>query len=136
MKTEQSQSQIQEQKKMPYTSTPKYNNTLAQAVHDSQQVYGLEKYGITLDEVPTEKYDWQLMAIEESVDMNQYLTRECRRLHEDVEYWKRLEAKTMERLTKKNEKLEEENEELKERLKELQFYVDQIEGAKKYGSSD
>lgn len=82
MTTEHSQSQNQAPETTLSTSDKRYQNSLANAVHDSQQAFGLEKYGITLDQVPDDKYNWQLMALEESVDMNQYLTREIRRLKE------------------------------------------------------
>lgn len=80
MKTEHSPSQNQAHETTTSTSDKRYQNSLANAVHDSQQAFGLEKYGITLDQVPEDKYDWQLMALEESVDMNQYNVREIRRL--------------------------------------------------------
>lgn len=119
----------------------RYTHDLAQKVHDSQQAFGLNKYGITLDQVPDDKYDWQLMALEESVDMNQYLTREMRKLKEQLDHWRRYANAQTGRITKLNsqvegleevqdnhmgeiEQLEEENRELKERVEHLQNYYD------------
>lgn len=48
-------------------------------VADSQEVKGLEKYGVALD--PHAKYDWLAMAKEELVDGFKYL--ECERVRRD-----------------------------------------------------
>ena len=125
MKMEQSQSQTQEQKKTHSTpihnQAQLYKHPLANAVHDSQQAFGLAKYGIALQDVTDGKYDWQLMALEESIDMNQYLTKETKRLRGEVEYWKNLEEATRNRM--------------QEEIKQLKHYINSIEGAA-HGPSD
>lgn len=90
MTTEHSASQNQQPEKTTCTSDKRYQNSLANYVHDSQQAFGLEKYGIPLSEVPLDRYDWQLMAIEESVDMNQYLIQELRKSSEEIKNLKAL----------------------------------------------
>ena len=65
------------------------------AIVDRQDEKGLNKYGETIDDASG--YDWSLMALEESVDMNKYLVRENRELREKinrlVKYVGRLEDK-------------------------------------------
>lgn len=128
-----------------------YNHPLANAVHDSQQAFGLNKYGITLDQVPDDKYDWQLMALEESVDMNQYLVREMRILKELYSILFNTHEETFQELTQLqkenlhlNQRLEhlkghmqgkdklldsvtQQNEELKERIEQMQNYYNPLD---------
>lgn len=47
---------------------------------DAQNAYGLPKYGITLDDVKPDAYDWQGMANQELIDCVQYQQKEIRRL--------------------------------------------------------
>lgn len=44
----------------------------------SQDVYGYQKYGKMLDPFD-QKYDWLLMALEESADMNKYIVADLRK---------------------------------------------------------
>ena len=96
-----------------------YSSPLANAVHDSQQAFGLNKYGITLDQVPDDKYDWQLMALEESVDMNQYLVREMRKLKELYSILFNTHEETFQELTQ----LQKENLHLNQRLEHLKGHM-------------
>lgn len=47
---------------------------------DKQNEKGLKKYGTTIDQVSDMVYDWKLMALEEAVDLIQYLQKEVIRL--------------------------------------------------------
>ncbi|MBY7736310.1 hypothetical protein [Paenibacillus polymyxa] len=47
---------------------------------DKQNEKGLKKYGTTIDQVADQSYDWKLMALEEAVDLIQYLQKEVIRL--------------------------------------------------------
>jgi hypothetical protein len=58
---------------------------------DSQDVKGFKKYGKTLDVVPLDAYDWDLMAMEEMVDGLKYLMMENIRLKEEnKQLWRML----------------------------------------------
>jgi len=48
------------------------------SIVDEQDRKGMNKYGETID--TAEGYDWNVMALEESVDLNKYLVKENRRL--------------------------------------------------------
>ncbi|MBE0341806.1 hypothetical protein E4V51_12180 [Paenibacillus sp. 28ISP30-2] len=50
------------------------------ALLDKQNEKGLKKYGTTIDQVSDMAYDWRLMALEEAVDLIQYLQKEVIRL--------------------------------------------------------
>lgn len=56
----------------------------------SQDIKGKDKYGRTLDTVPLEEYDWNLMAIEEMADGLKYLMMENVRLRDEVERLQKL----------------------------------------------
>lgn len=51
---------------------------------DKQDQKGIKKYGIPLDQVPFEDYDWNEMAIEEMADGLHYLAMENARLRRDI----------------------------------------------------
>lgn len=51
---------------------------------DVQNDKGFSKYKETLDDVPFENYDWNLMALEEMTDCAQYLMKENLRLREEI----------------------------------------------------
>lgn len=53
-------------------------------VVDSQDDKGIEKYNRTIDDAPDEDYNWELMAIEESVDLNKYLVRRIMQLKKEI----------------------------------------------------
>lgn len=47
---------------------------------DKQNEKGLKKYGESIDEASNEDYDWNRMALEEAVDLIQYLVKENTKL--------------------------------------------------------
>lgn len=47
---------------------------------DKQNEKGLKKYGESIDEASHKEYDWNRMALEEAVDLMQYLVKENARL--------------------------------------------------------
>ena len=47
---------------------------------DEQCAKGLNKYGTTIDEAKNSDYDWNRMALEEAIDLAQYLVKENARL--------------------------------------------------------
>ncbi|MDQ0414202.1 hypothetical protein [Mesobacillus stamsii] len=56
---------------------------------DDQDVKGIAKYGKAIDEALDSEYDWLMMALEESVDLAKYLTKEIvklRKENDDLEY--------------------------------------------------
>ncbi|SDX64489.1 hypothetical protein [Salimicrobium album] len=54
---------------------------------DEQEQKGIETYGTTLEEASHSDYDWNRMALEEAIDLAQYLANENRRLR-SVEHLK------------------------------------------------
>ncbi|HLG26749.1 MAG TPA: hypothetical protein VI423_03095 [Paenisporosarcina sp.] len=52
---------------------------------DDQNAKGLKNYGQTIDDVDQNLYDWSIMALEESLDANQYLLKEIIRLRGMIE---------------------------------------------------
>lgn len=54
---------------------------------DAQDIKGFEKYGETIDEAQIDDegkpYDWKLMALEETADLQKYLVKEIQRLEND-----------------------------------------------------
>jgi hypothetical protein len=60
-------------------------------IMDSQDVKGFKKYNKTLDVVPLDAYDWDLMAMEEMADCIKYLLMENVRLKEEnKQLWRML----------------------------------------------
>lgn len=57
---------------------------------DEQCSKGLSKYGTTIDEAQDENYDWNRMALEEAVDLSQYLVREVRKLQEQIKRYEKV----------------------------------------------
>lgn len=51
---------------------------------DERNAKGFDEYKETLDDVPFENYDWNLMALEEMTDCAQYLMKENLRLREEI----------------------------------------------------
>lgn len=51
---------------------------------DQQNAKGLINYGQTIDDCPENDYDWSVMALEESLDANQYLVKEIIRLEKII----------------------------------------------------
>jgi regulator of replication initiation timing len=80
---------------------------------DSQDEKGYEKYGKSIDEAIDADYNWELMALEETADLQKYLVR---RIAE---------------LKKENHFLNLDNQYLSERLKkagqEIESYIDDLE---------
>jgi hypothetical protein len=68
-------------------------------VVDSQDEKGIEKYNRTIDDAKDEDYDWNIMALEESVDLNKYavrrilqLMKEVNKLKDEVEFLRNLKG--------------------------------------------
>jgi hypothetical protein len=57
---------------------------------DEQCSKGLSKYGTTIDEAKDENYDWNRMALEEAVDLSQYLVREVGKLQEQIKRYEKV----------------------------------------------
>jgi hypothetical protein len=57
---------------------------------DEQCSKGLSKYGTTIDEAQDENYDWNRMALEEAVDLSQYLVREVGKLQEQIKRYEKV----------------------------------------------
>jgi regulator of replication initiation timing len=80
---------------------------------DSQDEKGYEKYGKSIDEAIDADYNWELMALEETADLQKYLVRRIAELKKD------------------NHLLKIENQYLSERLEkagqEIESYIDDLE---------
>jgi hypothetical protein len=50
---------------------------------DHQDMKGIEKYGVSIDEVKHDEYDWNVMALEEMVDGMKYCVKEIQSLREE-----------------------------------------------------
>jgi predicted nuclease with TOPRIM domain len=65
---------------------------------DSQDTKGLEKYGTTIDQAANAHYNWELMALEETADLQKYLVKRIMQLSSELtkakERIKELEEKT------------------------------------------
>lgn len=48
---------------------------------DGQDLKGIVKYNETIDEAKDIDYNWELMALEESVDLNKYQVKRIKQLH-------------------------------------------------------
>jgi uncharacterized coiled-coil DUF342 family protein len=51
---------------------------------DSQDLKGVEKYGVTIDAADDNKYNWLIMSLEETADLQKYLVKEIKRLEKVV----------------------------------------------------
>ena len=58
-------------------------NTI-ESVIDHQNKKGINKYGITIDDVSADDYDWQAMINEELIDAIQYAVKENVRLAQGI----------------------------------------------------
>jgi hypothetical protein len=85
---------------------------------DSQDVKGLEKYNTSIDEAPDEIYDWKLMALEESADLQKYLLKRIAELEKVIAAAARKSTRFCKYLALESENLSlaKENAELKEKL--------------------
>lgn len=57
---------------------------------DSQDGKGFAKYGKSIDEAIDKDYNWELMALEETADLQKYLVRRIKELEKEKEQWKEL----------------------------------------------
>jgi septal ring factor EnvC (AmiA/AmiB activator) len=81
-------------------------------VIDSQDGKGFAKYHTTIDQAKDADYDWKLMAIEETADLQKYLVKEIKRL-EHLIY----------RLNKDLQKAEEENQWLTQQYRDAKSII-------------
>jgi hypothetical protein len=51
---------------------------------DSQDNKGFAKYGKSIDEADDTKYNWELMALEETADLQKYLVRRIKQLEKQL----------------------------------------------------
>lgn len=85
---------------------------------DSQDLKGYQKYGESIDEAADEKYDWKLMALEESADLQKYLVKRIAELEKVIAAIGRKNTRFCKYLALEHENLAfaKENKELKEKL--------------------
>jgi hypothetical protein len=85
---------------------------------DSQDVKGFAKYNETIDDAPDEKYDWKLMALEESADLQKYLVKRIAELEKVIATAARKSTRFCKYLALENENLSlaKENAELRDKL--------------------
>lgn len=94
---------------------------------DSQDVKGFEKYQTSIDNAKDEDYDWKLMALEETADLQKYLVKEIQKLQTNNEFLLKqlLDAKAIIRDLKakstfhRYEQLEKENLAMAEEIEKL-----------------
>jgi hypothetical protein len=84
---------------------------------DEQCSKGLSKYGTTIDEAKDENYDWNRMALEESIDLAQYLVKENAKLQKQLEG--KCQVQRTELLEEHIERLEKVNERYREALMKI-----------------
>jgi len=58
---------------------------------DSQDHKGFNKYHRTIDEAKDKDYDWKLMALEETADLQKYLVKRIQELEKEVERLRHIE---------------------------------------------
>jgi hypothetical protein len=51
---------------------------------DSQDEKGILKYGETIDDAADQDYNWELMALEETADLQKYLVKRIKQLHKQL----------------------------------------------------
>lgn len=51
---------------------------------DAQDIKGFKKYGTTIDEARDKNYNWELMALEETADLQKYLVRRIMQQEEEI----------------------------------------------------
>jgi len=51
---------------------------------DAQDIKGFKKYGTTIDEASDLTYNWELMALEETADLQKYLVRRIMQQEEEI----------------------------------------------------
>jgi hypothetical protein len=71
------------------------------SIIDSQDEKGLKKYGISIDEASNLQYNWELMALEETADLQKYLVKQIMRLKSE----NRFKSKWINELQVKNDEL-------------------------------
>jgi chromosome segregation ATPase len=91
---------------------------------DAQDDKGIKKYGTTIDEAEDAEYDWRIMALEETADLQKYLVKEIKRLensvkaHEEVGQWYHQEivelVREIEKWKDKKVKIEKERDEARQ----------------------
>ena len=74
---------------------------------DAQDKKGFEKYGRTIDDAIDEEYNWELMALEETADLQEYLVRRIAELQSDNKLLKLETQLLTARLKKATERIEE-----------------------------
>ena len=62
---------------------------------DAQDLKGIEKYGVTIDDAVDEDYHWLEMAGEEIADMMKYFVKEIQRLRKENRDLKKGQAQSL-----------------------------------------
>jgi hypothetical protein len=76
------------------------------SIIDSQDKKGFEKYGKSIDEALNQDYNWELMALEETADLQKYLVRRIMEITGEL-----IKAKV----------------EISKQQKEIEGYIDDVE---------
>jgi hypothetical protein len=82
---------------------------------DSQDAKGIEKYNKTIDEANNSDYNWEIMALEETADLQKYLVKQIIKLKAELHV---LKCKSWFKVYEENIKLAQEIESLKEAAKQ------------------
>ncbi|MRX70867.1 hypothetical protein GJU40_01630 [Bacillus lacus] len=91
---------------------------------DLQDQKGFEKYGVSIDDAQDENYSWELMALEETADLQKYLVKRIQQLTKQNRELRLGQRRIlMNKLMNENLRLEQQNKELAaERNKYKQAY--------------
>jgi chromosome segregation ATPase len=108
---------------------------------DAQDDKGIKKYGTTMDEAIDENYDWRIMALEETADLQKYLVKEIKRLenlvksHEEVGQGYHQEivelVQEIEKWKDKKVKIEKERDEFKKQFVKAHAEIQDLQYQKK-----
>lgn len=101
--------------KRPLTSQIVIDNFID--IIDSQDKKGFEKYGKSIDEASNQDYNWELMALEETADLQKYLVRRIMQVTGEL-------IKAKEEISKQQQKIELLENELNNSYREVNYEFD------------
>lgn len=91
---------------------------------DAQDIKGFKKYGTTIDEASDTNYNWELMALEETADLQKYLVRRIMQQEEEIQKAKERELVCMDDIEQLEGMLRQANQRINEleSIKDIEVY--------------